>query len=344
MSDVMAMKIKGLATGIGSLPHKDADEALDLIFRYLPHMPFWPQLVRRDAREGMIPQFSQNLPVKEEELEKFYEKAIGSDLDYFKITPEYASGLYRFHQRLSGEPELLEKIGYIKCHITGPFTFAAGVKDEKGAALLHSPVYMQAVVKGLLMKALWQIEFFKKFGRKIVIFIDEPYLSAFGSAYTPVNREDVVGVLSELAEGISAEGALCGIHCCGNTDWSMFTESRGVKIINFDAVGFLDKFVIYAEDLRKFLEAGGVICWGIVPTQEFSGEETKELLIERLKQGVDSLAAKGIQKRLLSENLIISPSCGLGSLDSSKAEKILGLLAGISQTLCQSGAAGAVER
>ncbi|MCM8789956.1 MAG: hypothetical protein NC916_02940, partial [Candidatus Omnitrophica bacterium] len=80
--------LKGLATGIGSLPHKDADEALDLIFKYFPAIPFWPQLPNRDIREGMVAQFSENLPClkitshgltyepqnKEREWEDFYEK------------------------------------------------------------------------------------------------------------------------------------------------------------------------------------------------------------------------------------------------------------------------------
>ena len=78
--------LKGLATGVGSLPHQDADSALDLIFKYLPSIPFWPQLSKRDSREGMVAQFSENIPSlkvnhsgvyfdeqgKEEALEKFY--------------------------------------------------------------------------------------------------------------------------------------------------------------------------------------------------------------------------------------------------------------------------------
>ncbi|MDD4954058.1 MAG: hypothetical protein PHG40_04020, partial [Candidatus Omnitrophica bacterium] len=55
-------QLKGLATGIGSLPHTQASMALELIFKYCPRAPFWPQLPKRDVKEGMIAQFSQNLP------------------------------------------------------------------------------------------------------------------------------------------------------------------------------------------------------------------------------------------------------------------------------------------
>ena len=107
--------LKGLATGIGSLPHQEAESALELIFKYVPGIPFWPQLPKRNLREGMIAQFSENIPClrvnskkvyfdfsrEDEELEKFYERAICGDLDYFKISPDYAPGIYKFYEMLS---------------------------------------------------------------------------------------------------------------------------------------------------------------------------------------------------------------------------------------------------
>lgn len=341
------LKLKGLATGIGSLPHNDAQAALDLIFKYTPGIPFWPQLPKRDIREGMVAQFSENLPfleIKEDglhfepfdaqdrELELFYERVIAKDLSYFKIGEGFASGLHKFYQRLKEAD--LKKIEIIKCQITGPFTFGASLKDKNGIPVLHDTVFMQAILKGLEMKALWQVDFFKGFGKKIIIFIDEPYLGCFGSAYTPINREDVVRVLSELTQEIKSEGkklnpedVLIGVHCCGNTDWSMLTEVEGIDIISFDAFSFLDNFVLYADNLKGFIKKNKIICWGIVPTQQFSGRENPDLLIKRISQAVDTLARKGLEKDLLLENLIVSPACGLGSLDTQTSERILKLLA-----------------
>ncbi len=331
-------RLKGLATGIGSLPYKDAESALDLIFKYTPDIPFWPQLPKRDVCEGMVAQFSENLPClkvtrdglvfnpknKDKELETFYERIIANDLDYFRLSREFALGLYKFQQRL--EKANLEGVSFIKCQITGPFTFAASIKDDKEIALLHDPVFMQAIIKGLMLKALWQIELFKKFGKKIIMFFDEPYLSSFGSAYTPINRQDVIKGLTELSEGIKSENVLLGVHCCGNTDWSIFTDIQGIDIINFDAFSFLEKFILYADSLRDFLMRQGIICWGIVPTQDFSGEETPDLLAGKLRDGVAVLVKKGLDKDLLLENLAISPACGMGTLDNEKTEGILRLL------------------
>jgi methionine synthase II (cobalamin-independent) len=331
-------KLKGLATGIGSMPQKETEGALDLIFQYLPNIPFWPQLPKRDLREGMLVQFSENISClrltrdglrfdpaeKEKELEIFYERIIANDVDYFKISEGFALGLHRFYQRL--EKMSLKDISFIKCQVTGPFTFAAGIKDDKAIALLHDPVFMQVIIKGLAMKALWQIKFFRKFGKKIIVFLDEPYLGCFGSAYTPINRQDVVKGLTELTEGLKSEDVLSGVHCCGNTDWSIFTDIANIDIISFDAFGFSDKFVLYADSLKGFLKKGGIICWGIVPTQDFSLRQTPDSLVGSITQGIDALVKRGLDKDLLFNNLLVSPSCGLGTLEIKKSEEILKLL------------------
>ncbi|MFH0738364.1 MAG: methionine synthase [Candidatus Omnitrophota bacterium] len=340
-------ELSGLPIGIGSLPHKVITEALELIFKCCPQIPFWPQLPKRDVREGMVAQFSEGLPCieissggivfnpsnKERKLEEFYANLINPEADYkkdpFRISQEYAQGLYAFHQRLKNSD--LSQVKYIKCHITGPFTFAASLKNEKGVALLHDPVFMQVIIEGLAKKALWQIGYLKEFKKNIIIFVDEPYLGCFGSAYTPINKEDVMKGLGNLVQKIKTfPGVLTGVHCCGNTDWSMLTEIKGIDIINFDAFSFLDKFTLYSDNLNNFLRKGGIICWGIIPTQEYSGSESADLLAQRLKNGLEVLVKKGVDKKLLVDNLLLSPACGLGSLDVEKADNIFKLLAGVS--------------
>ena len=186
---------------------------------------------------------------------------------------------------------------------------------------------MQAVIEGLKMKALWQISFFAEFCKKTIVFIDEPYLGCFGSAYTPLNREEVVSSIANIASGIKQAGGISGIHCCGNTDWSMFVDA-GVDIINFDAFNFMDRLVLYADSLSVFLNRGGVFCWGIVPTQEYDKDSNYNgpKLAEAVEEGITKLTGKGVDRGLLRKQLIVSPSCGLGSLEEWKAEDIFRLL------------------
>jgi len=324
--------LSGLALAIGSLPAKSEQEAIELVFKYLPEAPFWPQLPKLNKQEGMVEQFLEGLPIApgtsaDQALEAFYGEITSRNLEAFKISRASAAGLYALKEKLKSDTDLLKNVKLIKCHITGPFTCAASLKGPSGNAYLGDPVFLQVFVEGLKMKALWQIEFFKEFGKPIVLFIDEPYLSAFGSAFSPINRDQVVEALRELSAGIKSENVFVGIHCCGNTDWSIFTDVYGIDIINFDAYSFWERFVLYAENLSHFLNRGGFVCWGIVPTEGFSDKITPEALVKRLEKAFAALEKKGISRELLYKQLLLSPACGLGSLDMQKSGKILNILA-----------------
>ncbi len=339
--------IKGLATGIGSLPQKDIDAALDLIFKYTPHIPFWPQLPKRDKREGMVVQYSEGLPClrfknndllfdssnQDQELAQFYERIISQDSEYFKISPDFAAGLRQFISRL--EKQNLNKIECIKAQITGPFTFAASVNDKEGKAIIHNSVIFQAICEGLAMKARWQLKLFSKFGKPMIIFLDEPYLACFGSAFAAIERNKVVSVLNEFTEKVKLPEVLIGVHCCGNTDWSIFTEVPDIDIISFDAFNFLDRILLYAKDLADFFKRKGILAWGIVPTGDFGPAISVSMLRDKLNHAFNLLFNKGIQKKTLEDRLILTPSCGLGVLDCDKAELIFKCLAELSSAVRQ---------
>ncbi|MDI6605787.1 MAG: methionine synthase, partial [Candidatus Omnitrophota bacterium] len=139
--------------------------------------------------------------------------------------------------------------------------------------------------------------------------------------------EKVISLLEEVFGGI---GGLKGVHCCGNTDWSVFTDTQSIDIINFDAFGFLDKLVLYADNLKKFFSRGGMLCWGIVPTQEFNPGMKEDLLLNKINEGISALVKKGVDKKVVCDNLILSPACGLGAMETLKAEQIFRLLSKLS--------------
>jgi len=340
-------KLTGLNTGIGSLPFSDPDPALDLIFRCCPEIPFWPQLPRRGASESMVAQYSEALPClrftpegvvfdpreQDAEMERFYDRLIAGDLEHFRISEGYAPGLWRFRERLgAGE---LERAKALKFHVTGPFTFAGSVNDASGTPLLGDEVFMQAFTKGLIMKAQWQAQVFGGFGKEMVLFIDEPYLSSFGSAFAPINREDVLAVLGEFCGALASDRLRVGVHCCGNTDWSLFTAIEGLSIINFDAFDFFDRVALYAGDLKGFFARGGILCWGIVPTQiDEKGEGlTRQLLLDKVEAGIKALVSKGVDPVQVREQLLVSPACGLGNRTPGEAQRAFALLREVSERL-----------
>jgi len=337
------MKINGkfLTTGIGSLPYIDAGKSAERIFKTFD-IPFWPQLPKKSFKENMYSQFSQGLPglvldEKEktihvdsskdlsEALAMVYEAHISGDYDLFGITEEFAGGFYAFIRTVKGG-----KVEYAKGHITGPVSFGLGVADEKGKSIIYNDSMKEALVKLLEMKAIWQIERLKEIAKNVIIFIDEPYLASFGSSFINLKREDVISMLDSIINGVHSKGALAGIHCCGNTDWSVIAGTKA-DIINFDAYLYADNLFLYAEDMKSFLKRGGYLAWGIAPTSEAVLKETGKSLFKKLFLQIESLGKKSGAGDLVISNSLITPSCGMGTLSEELTEDILSKLADVAK-------------
>jgi hypothetical protein len=199
---------------------------------------------------------------------------LADDVDAFACGEEYARGLYYMLDALgdSGEDREL-----VKGQVTGPFSFGLTVTDTHNRPILFNDEMADAIVQGIAMKARWQVRKLSEIGLPVVIFIDEPYFASLGSAYVPIGREQAVPMLQMVVSAIHQEEGICGIHCCGNTDWSAIVET-GTDIVNFDAYTYFEGLSLYGEQVRAFLEDGGTLAWGIVPTDDNLRRETPESL------------------------------------------------------------------
>jgi hypothetical protein len=165
----------------------------------------------------------------------------------------------------------------------------------------------------------------KQHAEKVIIFIDEPILSALGSsAYLGISADETLRLLKEMVGTIKAEGAMAGIHCCGNADWPLVMRS-GADIINFDAYDYLDTIALYHQECTHFLDSGGYFAWGIVPTSDAITSENPDSLRERFQAGIHKLS-EHIPLDLIRSNMLITPSCGTGSRTVEEAVKIFQLL------------------
>jgi hypothetical protein len=343
-----------MATGIGSVPFLDVDDICQHILKIFPDIPFWPQFVKRSFLEDMSIQASQGLPLlemnhektyicltstdnKDSELTSFYEHFMAEDTDYFAISHEYAAGLYKILELIDLSPQSYGP--FIKGQIVGPITFAGSLKDIESKSALYNSEIMDTIVKGLAIKALWLVKKMSIADKRPMIFIDEPYLSGFGSAFTPIQREEVIRSIREVIDYVrSRSNALIGIHCCGNTDWSMIIET-GVDIVNFDAFDHMDYFLLYRKEIVGFLEDGGTVAWGVVPTASSSGKETVSDLRMQLEKGLNRFYEWGIDRSTVAEGSIITPACGLGAIEPEEAEKVLELLSGLSAIMSETSSA-----
>lgn len=344
----------GMPLLIGSLPVDDHLAAINIVLEHTPEIPLWVQLPCY-KNEGMITQFLPGLPGLSEEDDKifintsgryfdddlveFYEEYISVsegkkeiDGSRFALSPDVAKGFFVFLEKIAG---LSVKPLAVKGQITGPFTLATSAKDRDGKAVYYNEDVRDAVVKLVAMKARWQVRQLAKLGVPVIIFFDEPSFAGLGSsAFIGISTQEIAGFFEEVIDAVHQEGALAGIHVCSNADWSVLFESS-VDIISFDAYSYFDKFILYPDHLKDYIDSGRLIAWGIIPTSKSEDieKETAALLVENWKKKVGMLESMGFKLPDILAQSFITPSCGTGSLSLDNAVKVLNLTKHVSQIL-----------
>jgi hypothetical protein len=328
-----------LATMIGTMPQTDAVEACEQTLQYLKDIPAWPQLPKRSFLENMDIQFSQGFPgavIKDEKvyvdrakdlnqpLEMLYSAYLENNFAKYPVTEEYAAGLYQFltYTDIS--------VKAVKGQIAGPVTWGMTVTDNDRRAVAYDEVLVDAGAKLLKLKAEWMESELRRISKNTIIFVDEPYLTSFGSSYFSLSREKVISLLEEVFSGIQG---FKGVHCCGNTDWSLVL-STSLDILSFDAYGYAESLTLYPEAVKKFVNRGGAIAWGIVPNDEASlQKETASSLFDRLGEALAPFTRKGVDipfRQLINQGLL-TPACGLLRLTPAASGTALELLSNLSE-------------
>jgi hypothetical protein len=328
-----------LTTHVGSMPHtqldglcRDLTDTLDI--------PAWPQMTRRVFRESMYIQYSSGLPglvvdaAREKiffdtandltpALEAFYERYLADDVESFAMAPEDAAGFYGMLEVLRAKPG-----EWCKGQVVGPISFGLTITDQNLRASLYDEMLTDAIIKNMAMKARWQVRQLRTVRPHVLMCVDEPYMASFGSAYISLNGERAIAMLDEIFAAIHQEGALAGVHCCANTDWSVLLATS-VDFLNLDAYGYLENLGLYPNELRTFLDRGGVIAWGLVPNSEEIDNITPTQLAERLWRGLEALEANAKTRGVIlhaeefATRSLITPACGLGSTTVEVAERVL---------------------
>lgn len=343
----------GLATGIGSLPLTEPIEALAMIRKYLPSIPHWPQLPRRGSVENFVFQFMQPLvdmailevtkdkvcfntahPAWPDRLTEFYSL-------YFDAEEGHRDALQRFASPASSAPGFyallndvrrtgLRDIKCLKGHMVGPLTAGFQLKDEYGRVAYYQDQLRDLIVKTLAMHARWQAAELSSLGRPVILFVDDPCISACGSCYhVTLTRGMILEDLNTIFSQVHKENAMAGVHSCAAADWSLLFESD-LEIVSLDVYLFGDSLVCHAAQMESFLERGGIMAWGIVPTLERAFEESAGSLLARLEKLFLRLIRCGVDgKRLVSQSMI-TPACGMGLLSPELAERIYRLTGEVS--------------
>lgn len=353
MNQLSNLKLQALA--IGSLPHNTVESAMEVVKKDFSEIPFYPQLSNINRNEDMTIQFLEGLPSFlpsnesfeiDTESEKFFEDLESFFTDYEEIIADTDTDIlekYAISREFSSTFPEFEKIikntkpQYAKAQIIGPFTLAAMLTDQNGINAIFDETLREIVVKLLTLKVLWQIKHIKQANPTTIpiIFMDEPTLSQLGtSAYLTISEKDVVDMLAEISEIIHQNGGISAIHCCGKCDWTILIKAKA-DIINFDAFAFSEHLGLFAQEIDKFLQDGGKLAWGLVPTLDVEALKNITLadLIKDFGQGIKYLTNKGIDEKLIIDNSLITSSCGAGSLSVELAQKAMDLVFELSNEL-----------
>lgn len=319
-------------TGVGSLPHRNAEDACRLILETFD-IPFWPQLPRVSFREFMIPQYAEGMPFfriddekqavwversDSDELERFYESC--TENARIAISQDYAAGLHVFLHAIKNRT-----LSTVKGQVTGPLTFTLGLKDSGGKPVYFDEELREVSLMLLKAKTRWQMDILKARAGRVVLFIDEPILSALGSSgYLGVSSEEALRLLKEICSTVIDEGGIPGIHCCGNADWPLAMNS-GVTLLNFDAYDYIDTLCLYPSELKEFFDRGGILAWGAVPTSDAIAGENFDSIRERFDSGMEKLA-RHVPDSIIRSRILLTPSCGTGSRTVEETVKIFQFL------------------
>lgn len=223
--------------------------------------------------------------------------------------------------------ELIGRVDPIALTITGPITLMLQLVglglDRAEAQQLASSAVVERSRRVLALASDYLPE------APVVLFLEEPGLSNSMHPSFPVAPDDIASIESGVVGDLEAD-AMVGVQVSGRADWAMLMTT-GISVLGAPLTARLDTV---AAELGTFLERGGFIAWGAVPTDEPLGASVDRLW-RRLNATWCDLVFQGLDPVLLRERSIITPAAGLAEFGLSQAERVMRLTAELSDRVLQ---------
>ncbi len=311
-----------MTTGMGILPHKEMERALSMSMSV--DIPFWPQLPKMKYFEDMYVQASENFPgiVLDPENRKIYfsterfyaelENALMNleNEDFFRMSPQFSA---TYHQFLSYD---LSRYVSIHGQLEGPVSFGLNVMDENKKPMIFNDEVRSILFDFMARKANCQLHELKEKNPKAFLFIDEPgmqYIFSGLSGYTAqMAHVDLEGFFAQIEHPR-------GIHLCGNPDWD-FLLNLDIDILSFNAYNCGEIFVKYRDGIKRFMNKGGMLGWGLVPANHDEWiKESMEGLSRHIESLWRELGKSGFDlQQMLSQSILMPATCALMNPDGSE--------------------------
>lgn len=309
----------GSATGVGSLPGTDPDEAARLVLGELPDLPFLPELPGRGPHADLAGRSAALLAGLFVDLQpsgwRLVERpstagrravdALARDLDALQEAAEAA-------------PPVLLKVA-----CAGPWTLASTLELTRGHKALADPGAVRDLAASLAEGlSLHLAELARRLpGTRLLLQLDEPALPAVLAARVPTSSG--IATLRAPSPQLAAEhlGTVLAVadgpvvHCCAAHPPVGLLRRAGARHLSLDAT-----LLTAADDdaLGEAVEAGAGLLLGCVPT---SGPVPA---VDRALAPVRALWRRlGLAAELLPAVVVVTPTCGLAGTRAEHARAAL---------------------
>lgn len=259
-----AAPVWGPATGIGSLPGTDPEEALRLVTGELPDFPHLPELPARGAGADLIGRTAGLL------VDLFADLTPAG----WRLVSRPGADRRRAREFLQRDQDALYEVaerytGPFKVQAAGPWTLAAGLERTRGDRAVVDPGarrdLSQSLAEGL---AAHVAEVSARVpGATVVVQLDEPSVPAVlqgglptASGFGRLPAVEATVVEQELTDLVDRLPVPVLVHCCaGRAPLGLF-RSAGAAGLSFDL-----RLVQDLDAVGTAVEAGVHLLVGVVP-------------------------------------------------------------------------------
>lgn len=311
-----------LTTAMAVMPHTNVKQALDQALTL--DVPFWPQLPNFSYYEDMYVQAAEHFPGIVLNLEKKtlrfsmdnfieeFEETMSrfEDPSYFDVSETYS---VVYHDFLSLD---LSDRSAIRGQLEGPVSFGFNIHDQDDRPILFDDTIRPFMLEFMAQRINIQLSRLKEKNPNAFMFVDEPGLQFIFSAMSGYGEQKAK---TDLDAFFSMVDGPRGIHLCGNPDWD-FLLNLDLDILSLDIYTNAEIFSSCAGSIKKFLDRGGILVWGIVPTgYEIFAKESLGFLVMKLEGVWQYLAKKGLDlERIVKQSMLSPATCCLVNQDKGQ--------------------------
>ncbi len=307
----------GVATGIGSLPHTDAEAAAAFVLERLPQLPSVPSLPQRSPAERILAHAL--VGVRGVAIDDDGEIAVDVD----RLDPQADVPVDLDHEAFGGLRAFLRaaagREGPLKWQVCGPVTLGSALHRRGAPAVVAFEVAVRAVREHV--RAVGEAVASALPGCQQVVVIDEPAFPGVLEPGFPIPADTAIDLLSCALAAVEPLGT-SGVHCCGAGDW-VAIAAAGPAIVSVPAGPAL---VDVAGELSAFVDAGGWVAWGAVPTHRPVTDQADRYWRD-LSSVWCSLVQAGCDPVRLRHQALITPDCGLALHAPDQAAQVLEIAA-----------------